>query len=132
MSQPTTPPPPPLDARGLPVGYNFRPEAEVTPREVKQMLDRGEDFALIDCRTPGEYQVARIEGATLVPIQEVGARLGELEPLKDKRVVIHCHHGVRSLRMTMFLQSQGFADVKSMAGGIDLWAIDVEPGMKRY
>ncbi|MCE9589925.1 MAG: rhodanese [Planctomycetes bacterium] len=117
---------------GLPPNYPFQPDWEVTPRQVKAMLDAGDDFVLIDCRTPGEYQVTRVEGSVLVPLQEVAARLPELEKYRDQKIVVNCHHGVRSLRMTAALRQQGFEDVKSMAGGIDLWAMDIEPGMKRY
>lgn len=123
---------PSLDDRGLPIGCRFNPDIEVTPRQVKAMRDAGEDCVLIDCRTPGEFEVAKIEGAMLVPLQEVAARVEELKPLAARKLIVHCHHGVRSLQMTHFLRRAGFADVHSMAGGIDLWAIDIEPGMARY
>lgn len=121
-----------LNEQGLPPNYPFQPDWEVSPRQVKAMREGGKAFTLIDCRTPGEYQVARIEGATLVPIQEAAARLPELEEHRDSKIVVFCHHGGRALRMTAFLRQQGFSDVKSMAGGIDLWAQDIEPGMRRY
>jgi len=122
----------PLNEQGLPHGYMFKPDWEVTPRQVKAMLDEGADFVLIDCRTPREYQVARIVEAQLVPLQELGQRLEDLDELKDRRVVVHCHHGMRSLQMTAVLRQRGFDSVFSMAGGIDLWSCDVDPKVPRY
>ena len=61
-----------------------------------------------------------------------GDRLSELEPQRAQRIVIHCHHGGRSLRVANFLRQQGFAHAQSMAGGIDQWAVEIEPGMTRY
>lgn len=125
-------PPTPLDPQGLPPGYVFREDWEVTPRQVKALLDAGEDFLLIDCRTPQEHAAARIDGADLVPLNEVPARLPDLEAHADRKVVALCHHGSRSLRLTAFLREQGFEDVKSMAGGIDLWSQDIDPTVPRY
>lgn len=125
-------PPVPLDPRGLPQGYNFREEWEVTPREVKAMLDRGDDFLLVDCRLPREFEVAKIDGATLMPLQQLQTHLAELEEHADKPIVVHCHHGGRSFQMTAVLRQMGFKDVKSMAGGIDVWSMDVDPKVPRY
>ncbi len=136
MTTPTNPAPKPaaaaLDSHGLPPGYNFRPEWEVTPRQVQAMRQQSEDFILIDCRNPAEFEVARIEGSELVPLREMANRTDHLEEWSDRKLVIHCHHGVRSLQMTAMLREQGFKNVWSMAGGIDLWAQDIEPGMRRY
>ena len=122
----------PLDEHGLPQGYTFRAEWEVTPRQVQAMSERGEDFVLLDCRTPGEAQTASLGADKLVPLQEASQRLNELTPHRDQPVVVHCHHGGRSLQMAALLRQQGFADVKSMAGGIDLWSRDVDPNVPRY
>lgn len=122
----------PLDARGLPPGYPYRPEWEITPRELHDRRRGGGDVVLIDCRTPGEWERVRIDGAQLIPLQEVAQHADRLEEYRDRPVVVHCHHGGRSLRMAMLLRQQGFANVLSLAGGIDLWAIDIAPGMARY
>lgn len=134
MTQPL-PPAPPLDARGLPVGYAFKPEWEVTPRDVERMRREGKTFTLLDCRRPEEWQAVRLEGATWIPMSEIEKRAEELEDDEGGRggpVVVYCHHGVRSLRVTAHLRGLGFRDVNSMAGGIDLWAMDVDPGIRRY
>lgn len=125
-------PKPELNAQGLPEHYTFRPDWEVTPRQVKSMLDSGEDFLLLDCRLPREAEVASIEGASLLPMQELVARISELDEHRDAKIVVHCHHGARSLQVTSFLRQQGFKDVTSMAGGIDLWSIDIDLSIARY
>ena len=129
-----TPGKPALDARGLPSGYPFRTDLEITPRQVKAMLDDpASGLVLIDCRTPGEWQTAKIEGARLVPLDELPGRVEEVEDLAQgaKAVVIHCHHGGRSMKAALFLRQRRVPAV-SMAGGIDLWALDVDPRVPRY
>ena len=123
---------PPLDDRGLPEGYDFDEQLEITPRQVHDMRAGGEPFVLIDCRTPQEHGIVHIEQAELIPLQTAAAQMEKLSAWQDGSIVVHCHHGGRSLQMTQLLRQAGFADVKSMTGGIDLWAIDIEPGMQRY
>ena len=108
------------------------PEWEVSVHEVKRMLDTREDLALVDVREVDEHGIARIEGAQLVPLSVFASRLGDLEARADERMVILCHHGQRSLQAAVFLREQGFADVKSMAGGIDAWSRAIDPTVPRY
>jgi adenylyltransferase/sulfurtransferase len=89
-------------------------------------------FLLLDCREPDEHATVRIEGAVLLPMSELAVRHHELEPHRGKRIVVYCHHGGRSLGVVRWLREQGFADSQSMAGGIDRWALEVEPGLPRY
>jgi len=77
-----------LDDRGLPEGYPFQADWEVTPRDVRAMLDRGEVAVLLDVRLAREVAAASIDGATHLPMQEVPARLEELEDHLDDRVVV--------------------------------------------
>ncbi len=126
-----------LDGRGLPAGYAFRPEWEVTPRETKERMSLPEERRpmLVDCRRDEEWGLCRIDGAVHLPMQEIERRADELEDEEGKRdhpVIVYCHHGQRSLRVTAALRAMGFADVRSMAGGIDLWSADVDPGVARY
>jgi molybdopterin/thiamine biosynthesis adenylyltransferase/rhodanese-related sulfurtransferase len=123
---------PSLDDRGLPPGYAFKPDWEVTPREVKGMLDRGEPFVFIDCRLPNEAAITAIPGATLIPLQQLAQRFGEIKDRYQEKVVVHCRSGARSLQFTQALRQAGFKDVKSMAGGILLWNKDVNPGGPQY
>jgi rhodanese-related sulfurtransferase len=126
-----------LDARGLPRGYAFKPEWEITPRETKQMLDTAtpDSFILLDCRRPEEWQATRIKGARHIPMADIERRAEELETdtgTRDTPIVVHCHHGMRSPKVTGALRAMGFTNVRSMAGGIDLWSVDVDPGVARY
>jgi sulfur-carrier protein adenylyltransferase/sulfurtransferase len=121
-----------FDEKGLPKNYPYKPDWETTPREVKKMLDKGEKFVFIDCRLPNEYQITHIDGAKLIPLQEIGQRIGELKPHANEKVVVHCKSGGRSIQFTQILRQQGFKDVKSMAGGILLWNKDINPGGPQY
>lgn len=105
---------------------------EVDCRTVKEMLDRQEDFLLLDCREADEHAQVNIAAATLVPMSQLMARADELAPHRAKRVVVHCHHGGRSMQVTRWLRQNGFDKAQSMAGGIDRWAEEIEPGMARY
>ena len=121
-----------LDGRGMPVDYSFHEEWEVTPRETKRGVEAG-SILLLDCRRADEFELCRIEGATLAPLDELGARVEEIrEEAAGRPIVVHCHTGRRSLRAAAFLRAQGFEDVKSMAGGIELWSLDIDPSVPRY
>ncbi|MEM1354708.1 MAG: rhodanese-like domain-containing protein [Planctomycetota bacterium] len=121
-----------LDEQGMPEGYPLRDGWEISPRRVRAMLDRGADLLLLDCRLPKEHAVARIDGAMLIPMQELAGRMDELVKYADHKVVVFCHAGVRSMRVTGFLREQGFGEVSSMAGGIDLWSLTVDDSVPRY
>ena len=121
-----------LDKNGLPPGYPYDPAWEVTPREVKGMLDQHADFVFVDCRLPNEHQITHIDGAKLIPLQHLGARIGELTAHKADKIVVHCKSGGRSMQFAKLLAANGFKDVKSMAGGVLLWNKDVNPGGPQY
>jgi rhodanese-related sulfurtransferase len=103
---------------------------EITPREVKERLDRGEKFAFVDVREPWEHQTAHIEGSQLIPLGQIPAKFGELEAGGD--VVLFCHHGMRSLDAAAWLRSQGVEGARSMSGGIERWSVDVDPKVPHY
>ena len=105
---------------------------EIDCQTVKAKLDAGEDFAFIDCREQQEYDLVHIEGTTLIPMGQVPERVAELEGCRDKEIIIHCHHGGRSLTVAKWLKDSGFANPLSMAGGIDLWSQDIAPSLPRY
>ena len=121
-----------LDELGLPVGYPFQSAWEVAPRQVQAMRAAGEPFLMLDCRLAWEVEAARIEDASWIPMQALPDRLAELEDAAEGKVVVFCHAGVRSMRVAGFLREHGFADVWSMAGGIDLWSLGVDPSVPRY
>jgi rhodanese-related sulfurtransferase len=105
-------------------------DIEIEPREVRQMLARGEEMLLVDVRERWEHETARIEGSVLVPLREIPGhvtRLAGAEPL-----ILYCHHGIRSLDAAAWLRSQGISGARSMTGGIDRWSIEVDPKVPRY
>jgi rhodanese-related sulfurtransferase len=104
---------------------------EITPAEVKQLVDRGFPMQLIDVREPAEHAICRIEGARLIPMNSIPDHLNELDS-GEGEMVIFCHHGVRSLAVVDWLQRQGVENCRSMVGGIDLWSIEIDTGVPRY
>ncbi|HVP38547.1 MAG TPA: molybdopterin-synthase adenylyltransferase MoeB [Candidatus Saccharimonadales bacterium] len=106
------------------------PGLSLSPGELRARLDRGETPLLLDVREPVEYQIARLPGARLIPLGQLPARAGELDPGAD--IVAYCHHGQRSLEAVRYLRAAGFPRVLNLAGGIDAWAATVDPGMPRY
>jgi rhodanese-related sulfurtransferase len=104
---------------------------EIQPVQVQELRQQGTEFLLLDCREPWEHQTARIEGAVLMPMQELPLRAHqELDP--DQHIVVYCHHGVRSLNVTNWLRQQGFEKVQSMRGGIAAWSKEVDPKVPSY
>ena len=117
---------------GLPRGDGDEPPVrERSAVEVAAMQARGEPFLLLDVREPDEWEAAHIEGARLVPLGQLEARLGELADWRERRVVVHCRSGARSARAARLLQRLGFRDVWSMAGGIQAWSLTVDPRVPR-
>jgi len=130
---------PPLDERGLPVGYPFKPDWEVTPRQTKELLARPESDPLrpllIDCRRADEWALCRIDGAVHIPMDLIMARMDELEEGPQGRntpIVVQCRSGQRSITVTANLRGVGFTNVKSMAGGILAWSMGIDPSIPRY
>ena len=105
---------------------------EISVAETKTLLDSGADFYFMDCREQNEWDYVRIEGAELLPMSEILERIDELEPQKERHIVIHCHHGGRSLQGAQWFRLQGFAQAQSMAGGIDVWSQEVDDSKPRY
>jgi rhodanese-related sulfurtransferase len=104
---------------------------EITPEEVKSKLDAGEEFVLLDVREPWEFETARIDGAKLIPMGDVPSRAHqELDP--EEPIVVVCHHGVRSMNVTVWLRQQGFEKAQSMRGGIDAWSLAVDRKVPLY
>ena len=104
--------------------------SEITPRELKQRLDRGDRVIVLDVREAEELALARVHGAVHIPMGEIAGRLHELDP--DREIVVMCHHGVRSARVTSFLAQRDFTCVVNLAGGIDLWSLTVDASVPRY
>ncbi|MEX2208449.1 MAG: molybdopterin-synthase adenylyltransferase MoeB [Myxococcota bacterium] len=106
--------------------------AEISPLALRARLDAGEDFLLLDVREPFEAEIARIPGARLVPLGQLSSALAELEPWRERPVVVHCKTGGRSRRACLELSAKGFRHVENLAGGIEAWSQQVDPMLKRY
>jgi adenylyltransferase/sulfurtransferase len=103
---------------------------EIAAAELKREWIANPNLVVLDVREPHEYEIARIEGARLMPLSELPGRLRELDGRAE--IVTHCHHGLRSLRALEVLKGAGFAHVRSLRGGIDAWSVDVDPEVPRY
>ena len=104
---------------------------EITPREVRELQERGGRIRLVDVREPEEHAICRIDGAELIPMRTVPAHLQDLDG-EEAPIIVFCHHGVRSLSVVDWLRRQGVENCQSMAGGIDLWSREVDPAVPRY
>ncbi len=105
-------------------------DIQILPEEAKQKLDNGGKVILLDVREQWEYDLARIEGAKLIPLGQLQQRVNELEP--EAEIIVYCHHGMRSFHATMFLRQQGFPKAQNLAGGIDGWSQRVDSSVPRY
>ena len=104
---------------------------EISSEDVKRKLDADEAFILLDVREPWEFETARIANAKLMPMGDVpSCAHQELDP--EEHIVVMCHHGVRSMNVTVWLRQQGFEKVQSMRGGIDAWSRSVDPTIPKY
>jgi adenylyltransferase/sulfurtransferase len=103
---------------------------EIAVNEVAAALDRGEDVTILDVREPHEWQICHIEGAELLPLSELPARVHELD--SSRTYYVHCKTGVRSARAIEFLQEAGFTRLRNVRGGIKAWADEVDPSMPTY
>lgn len=119
----------PLDERGLPRGWAFKPEFEVTPREASQAAPSR--VVIVDVRTAPEWEIARVAGSVHIPLDELERRADEIES-EGRDVLVLCHHGVRSLKGALALRALGIAGAKSIAGGIEAWSLGVDSRVPRY
>ncbi len=104
---------------------------EVTVQDMKKALDDPSlGIKVVDVREPDEYEIARVDGVPLLPMSELRSRFTELDP--NTRYYLHCKVGVRSLQALSFLRQQGFKYVKSVKGGIDAWAEEIDRNVPRY
>ncbi len=104
---------------------------EITAKELKQKMDAGDDFQLIDVRQPDEFAFAKIAGAKLMPLGEVVRRMHELDP--ERETILLCKMGGRSTKAIELLKQAGFGGkVKNLRGGITAWSNEVDPRVPKY
>lgn len=103
---------------------------EITPRQVKELLARGEKFLFVDVREKWEHEASRIEGSVLIPLRGIPSSLPHLAEAGE--IVLFCHHGIRSLDAAAWLREQGVSGARSMSGGIDRWSAEIDSRVPRY
>ena len=103
---------------------------EVTPAELAALIASGEAVQLVDVRETWEVELAAIPGAMVLPLGRLPELVDALAP--DVPIVAYCHHGIRSAQAAGYLLARGFDEVRHLAGGIDAWAEEIDPGMRRY
>ena len=104
--------------------------AEITVDELARLRREGVAHAVLDVREAPELAICALEGALHIPMRQVPDSLAEIP--RDRPVVVLCHHGVRSWQVTQFLRREGVERAVNLSGGIDAWAIEIEPAMPRY
>ncbi|MCU7938477.1 MAG: sulfurtransferase [gamma proteobacterium symbiont of Bathyaustriella thionipta] len=104
---------------------------EMSPQQVNNyLLDNATKPLLLDVREPWEYNICRIEGSQLMPMQSIPAHLNKLDPQQE--IIVICHHGVRSRMVAQFLEQAQFEKVINLSGGVNSWAQSVDLDMPRY
>ncbi len=103
---------------------------EISCEELRDLRARGEELLLLDVRQPWEHELSRLPEDRLIPLNELPARLEEID--ESQFIVCYCHHGIRSLTAAAFLERNGVARVASLAGGIDAWSQLIDPAVPRY
>ena len=102
----------------------------ITPKELKDRIEKGDKLVLLDVREPWENALARLEGSVLIPLGTLPQSLSRLD--RNTEIIAYCHHGMRSADATGFLLQQGFPNVKNLVGGIDAWSIQADGSVPRY
>jgi adenylyltransferase/sulfurtransferase len=102
---------------------------EITPRELKSRLDRGDNLFILDVREPHEYQICNLQGH-LIPLGDLPRRVSELD--SSREIVAHCRSGKRSADAVQFLQQAGFKKIWNLKGGILAWSDEVDPSVPKY
>lgn len=107
---------------------------QITVEEFAHRLAESPDLQLVDVREPAELELAQLEGFKNLPLSQFAEWSGQIHTRLDpeKETLVLCHHGMRSAQMCQWLSTQGFMDVKNIEGGIDAYAIVVDPSVPRY
>src|SRR5215470_13188957 len=104
--------------------------SEISPQDLRARLGDRRPLVLLDVRDEWETRLCRLENSMHIPTEEIELRTDELNP--EDEIVVYCHHGVRSAAVADYLRRLGFAKAVNLTGGLDLWALTVDPSMRRY
>ena len=109
----------------------FNPaEHAIQPQSLKRLIDNGHDIILLDVREAWEYEIVHLKDAKQIPLGALPKQASLLNPYAE--IVVYCHKGMRSLDAAHLLQQLGFKWVKSLVGGIDRWAREIDTELQRY
>lgn len=104
----------------------------LSPREVSEKLKSPAPPHLLDVRQPEEHAFVSLPNSTLIPLGDLLRRWEEIDEWKDDEVIVYCHHGIRSAQAVSQLRALGFSKAYNLAGGIDRWTNEIDPGLPRY
>jgi len=105
---------------------------EITIQEANALLASQPKPRLIDVREEDEFAFCKIEGSELLPLSKFVQDFASTLPDKSQKILLFCHHGMRSLRAAEYLSGAGYTGVKSISGGIDAWSVEIDPEVPRY
>ena len=107
------------------------PFSMISVTAARERLKTGDGTSiLLDVRQPEEVRIASVQGAVAIPMMEIPNRLAELD--RAKEILVMCHHGMRAQQVAEFLARSGYPKVSCVTGGIDAWAVEVDPKVARY
>jgi rhodanese-related sulfurtransferase len=106
--------------------------SEISVIDLAVLLRDEPETIVVDCREPFEHEMGVIEGSILMPMGEIPGRLEAWKEWQNRRMIVVCHHGVRSLHVTHFLRAKGFRKAQSLRGGIDAWSEAIDPSIPKY
>jgi rhodanese-related sulfurtransferase len=104
-------------------------QTALNPRQAADLISDPQ-VLFLDVREDDEHDYCAIAGALHIPMNQIGERLSCLP--QDKRIIVFCHHGMRSMHVAQFLRNKGFLNVQNLSGGIDAWSLEVDPSVPRY
>ncbi len=103
---------------------------EIGPRQLLQWLEEGQPLRLLDVREPDEWEICRLPRAELRPLEGIAEWSQTLD--SAERLVVYCHHGIRSLYAALYLSSRGFTQVVNLRGGLDAYSVEADSDLPRY
>jgi molybdopterin/thiamine biosynthesis adenylyltransferase/rhodanese-related sulfurtransferase len=107
-----------------------RSGSDITVRELKDRMDRGDAPLVIDVREPHEHAICRIPSAVLIPAAELSSRLSEFDP--NREIAVHCRSGGRSSRAVALMREKGFKNARNLTGGVLAWVSEIDPTQPKY
>lgn len=105
---------------------------QIDVESASQLINDDDSVVLVDCREPHEHEYVHLPDSLLIPTSDFLQQVGQLEAFRDRRILVLCHHGVRSHGVAQWMRENGYEHVQSITGGIDAWAVKLDPELPRY